>query len=129
MNLDSDAETQATNAAECVFDLDVARTMIPGDMQSLLEIAAMMIVEFSDNMTLAHEGIAEQNAEKVTRGAHTIKGSAGLFAAERVVTASEALESIGRGGDLASAPVALASLERAVAELKDALEGLSSQDA
>ena len=75
------------------------------------------------------EGIATGDAKLVERGAHTLKGSAGLFSATDVVSAAERFESMGRRRTLEDTDEALADLEGQVSKLKSALAIVASSGA
>ena len=66
-------------------------------------------------------GVAAGDAVRVKRGAHTLKGSADVFAAQRVVAAARRLELIASGGRLESAPQALLELTAEVAGMINAI--------
>ncbi len=71
-------------------------------------------------------GLARVDAAGLRRAAHTLKGAVGYFGAAEVGAAALRLEELGRGGDLASAPAALESLEQALSRLRPALLPLAA---
>ena len=66
--------------------------------------------------------IEQQDAERMRRGAHTLKGSASVFAAERVVQQALQLENNGRNGDLSQAEELFESLSAEVDTLVTAIQ-------
>jgi len=67
---------------------------------------------------------AGQDAERLYRAAHTLKGSIGNFAADSAFAAAREVEMIGRRGELASAGDALAALESELGRLGADLNAL-----
>src|SRR5262249_41061303 len=65
--------------------------------------------------------LAGADARRLSDVAHTLKGSASHFGARGVVEAAQALEALGRAGNLASADAAFVALEEAVRQLEPAL--------
>jgi HPt (histidine-containing phosphotransfer) domain-containing protein len=61
----------------------------------------VFLQEATEMMTAIREGLAQQNASQIQRSAHTIKGTSGIFAAQRVVAAALELEMIAKQGRLA----------------------------
>jgi two-component system sensor histidine kinase/response regulator len=67
-------------------------------------------------------GLTEQDAPRLRRGAHTLKGTAGIFGARRVVTVAQRIETSARDGDLSSAQRDLAELELEVNRMCEAIK-------
>lgn len=105
-----------------VFDLKVAQARIPGGLEVVKEVAQLLLEECPKMFDEIRQGLTSANAKQVERGAHTIKGSADVFAATRVVVAARRLEELARDGDLKSAEDAAAKLE---IELKQLIEAVS----
>ncbi len=107
--------------ADGLFSFDVAMQRIPGGIDGVKEMTTLLLSECSKQLEEIRAGLDEQDAKRVQRGAHTIKGSGDVFAANRVVKAARHLEQIGRNGDLTSAPSALQELEAEVGRLREAI--------
>src|SRR5262249_39615718 len=99
------------------FDHVVALERTAGDEGLLRDLARLFLAERQGWLASLREAVRAGDAPGVKRAAHTIKGAVGTFAAHRSVAAADALETMGRAGDLARAAAALA-------ELESALEGL-----
>jgi signal transduction histidine kinase/DNA-binding response OmpR family regulator/HPt (histidine-containing phosphotransfer) domain-containing protein len=104
-----------------VIDPAVAAERTPGGPEDLKSLARAMVVECEQLMSDIREGIATGDAKLVERGAHTLKSSAGLFAARDVVALAERFESLGRQARLEETDEALAELEGQVSRLEAAL--------
>jgi HPt (histidine-containing phosphotransfer) domain-containing protein len=73
------------------------------------------------------DAITRSDAKLLQRAAHSLRGSAELFAATRLVDWAERLEKLGRAGTLETAEAAWPSLEAETAALISALrEGSES---
>ncbi|WP_372896734.1 response regulator [Stieleria sp.] len=108
-----------------VIDLEFAQTRIPGGAQGVKEVAQLLIDECPKMIHEIREGLANQDANQVRRGAHTLKGSADWFAAKRVVATAKRLETYAHDGDLDSASTVLPELEAEVRQLVDAVKELT----
>lgn len=105
-----------------VFDPDGALEQVGGDMEVLEDLVTLFYDEYPKLMTEIHTTLAAVDAVALRRAAHTLKGSAAVFAAKRTVTAALELELMARDGELKKAPETLAILEVEVERLKQALE-------
>ncbi|MCS7471523.1 response regulator [Stieleria sp. ICT_E10.1] len=108
-----------------VIDLEFAQTRIPGGAQGVKEVAQLLIDECPKMIHEIREGLTNQDANQVRRGAHTLKGSADWFAAKRVVATAKQLENHAHDGDLDSASTVLPELEAEVRQLVDAVKELT----
>lgn len=113
----------AENATD-IIDLEAARRRIPGGERGFKELVEVMIEECSRLMREIREGMAVGDADRVRRGAHSMKSSSGVFAGERVVAAARVVEDLGRNGHLTEAGPAVAQLEAEVGHLTNALQAL-----
>ena len=73
-------------------------------------------------------GLATSDAKRVERGAHTLRGSADIFAARRVVEAALNLENMSREGELQAGPDALRKLEEEITSLSLAIKAAINVD-
>lgn len=104
------------STAVTTFDPEAALATMEGDRELLEEIAAVFQDDYPQQMGLLRAALAQGNAAEVQRIAHSLKGSVSGFAAETARQAAYALELIGKSGDLAAAPPALAEMEARLAE-------------
>ncbi|MHB0938929.1 MAG: response regulator [Armatimonadota bacterium] len=98
------------------FNVEAALATMEGDRELLDEIAAVFLDDYPRQMQLVQAALARNDATEVQRIAHSLKGSVSGFAAETARQAAYALELIGKSGDLADAPAALAEMEARFAE-------------
>ncbi len=113
-----DASGQAHDA---VFDVDAVLKSLDGDFDLLREIAGIFQEQSAKHMEKIRDGIARQDAKKVERAAHALRGAAANLLARGVVDAASRLEEIGRSGSVEGSKEALASLEEALGKLQIAL--------
>jgi HPt (histidine-containing phosphotransfer) domain-containing protein len=106
------------------FDINEALARVDGDKELLCEMAELFLEEYPRFLSQIREAVANQDPQTLAYAAHTLKGSAGNFAAASTFEAALALERMGRQGDVSHAPAALAQLETALAKLTPALSGL-----
>ncbi len=65
---------------------------LEGDTDLLRALAHSWIGQVDSLLTEARRGVAEQDADALTRAAHTMKGAAGVFAATEVAERAKQLE-------------------------------------
>lgn len=97
-----------------ILDLDEALQRIPGGQAAVWELARIMLEECPRLLDEIRTGLKNRDAERLRTGAHTLRGSADVFAARRVVEAARRVEELSRDGKLDGASVAIADLEREV---------------
>lgn len=72
------------------------------------------------------QALARADANRVGFHAHKLAGMVGVFSAVAALSAAHRVEDLARAGDLAAAPAAVAALERELARLERALDGLGA---
>jgi signal transduction histidine kinase/CheY-like chemotaxis protein len=92
-----------------------------GDAQLLRELVQMFLQECPGLLTEIHSAIAAQDAPKLRRASHTLKGALGTFAAQSAHDAAEQLEEMGRQGNLNGGAEAYVTLEAAIERLRPIL--------
>jgi CheY-like chemotaxis protein/HPt (histidine-containing phosphotransfer) domain-containing protein len=102
-----------------VADFDQARRMMDDDKELFGEISALFLVDAPPHMQAIRDGLVQSDVAKVQHSAHTLKGMAGIFSAERTLHAAECVEQAAGQPDCESAVV---ELEIALAELSDAIK-------
>ena len=118
------SSTNVNTSNEHAFNLTEALERVDGDMDLLKEIAEIFLEDSPNQMKEIRDGISNGDATTVERAAHTLKGSAGNFAAKRVYDAAYKLEVIGREERMGEAEGALKTLEKEMEILKEALKTL-----
>jgi signal transduction histidine kinase/DNA-binding response OmpR family regulator len=117
------AQVEATmgDAPEPPLDWDEALVQLDGNDVLLRELAVLFHEEGTRLMADIQEAIARDDLSKLHRAAHTLKGSAQMFAAQPVYDAALRLETMARDGDLNHARAAWSTLEDAMTRLLPAL--------
>ncbi len=83
------------------------------------EIAALFVADAPPHMQHIKEGLLQRDSGVVRRSAHTLKGMAGIFAAERTLRAAERVE---HNAGLPECGEAAAQLDAALSELIAAIK-------
>ncbi|WP_149108331.1 response regulator [Limnoglobus roseus] len=96
-----------------------------GDKDLLKELAGLFLDEVPTLMGQINEGIANRDGPGLRMAAHTLKGSAGTFAAAETCDAAWRLEQAGRDEVWADTAAAWVALEAAVGRLVPALQELT----
>ncbi len=100
------------------FNLEVALERVGGDGELLREVAALFIEESAGALIDLRRAVEGGNAVAIQHLAHTIKGAASNFGADRTCEAARQLELLGRAGEVEGAVPALAELESAMSLLR-----------
>jgi HPt (histidine-containing phosphotransfer) domain-containing protein len=111
-----------------VIDWEAACRNIPGGPAAVRQLAKIMRDECVRLLEEVRRGVDGGDARLVRIGAHTIKGAATHFGAQRVVDAAAAMEVHGRDGDLAGARAALPAFAAEVEALIAAAAEADSVD-
>ena len=108
-----------------MLDLQVALDRVGGDADLLQEVAQLFLGDCPRSMNEIRGAIADGDAKRLEREAHSLKGSVANFGAEAVVKAALDLEVSGRAGNLSDARDQLERLERHLEALQPELVKLS----
>lgn len=114
-------ENRCDEGVNLAFNKDILMERIDGDVELLREIVDLFLAERPRMMEEIAAAIRDHDAHGLRRAAHTLKGSASNFAADRVVSTALALEIMGREGNLHLASETRDLLEQVVGEFEDAL--------
>jgi two-component system, sensor histidine kinase and response regulator len=95
---------------------------VGGDRQLLAELIGVFATMCPRWVADIREAISRGDAARLRRAAHSLKGAVGNFRAARAFDEAQRLETMGRDGDLASAPDVCAKLEQHLNRLLPALE-------
>jgi HPt (histidine-containing phosphotransfer) domain-containing protein len=71
--------------------------------------------------------LAEGNAERLWRVAHELKGTAGSVGAARLFATADALEQLGRSGELAGGEGLVQAIELDLPRVQEALRALAAR--
>jgi two-component system sensor histidine kinase/response regulator len=106
------------NTAEPItFNLELALERVGGDDALLRELAALFIEESSGALDHLRQAVEAHKLTAIQHLAHTLKGAASNFCADRTCEAALRLEMLGRAGTLDGVGPALAELESAMSSL------------
>lgn len=103
------------------FDLEKALNNMDEDRELFQNLVAVFVEESARHMEEIREGIQRTDAGAVERAAHTLKGTAGNFAAQRTFELASHLEVLGRERRFRELPKAFAELEEELDLLREAL--------
>jgi HPt (histidine-containing phosphotransfer) domain-containing protein len=111
-----------------VFDFAEATRRIPGGPDAVKEMAQLLLEECPRLMQQIRDGLANQDAAVVGRGAHTLKSAADVFGAKAVVATAFRIEKMGREENLQDVGKEMVELEEEVARLHTALKSLTGPE-
>jgi CheY-like chemotaxis protein/HPt (histidine-containing phosphotransfer) domain-containing protein len=103
------------------FDKAEAMERAGGDEKLLKELLAAFLSEYPPLMAQIRDAIAQRDARRLERAAHTLKGAAGTVAVSAASHAAQRLEIMGRTGDLAGATLVCTELEDTLRRLRPAI--------
>jgi CheY-like chemotaxis protein len=114
-----------TKESRSVFDRNLALARVDGDEALLADLARLFLDESPNMLAALQTALAENDAARLERAAHSLKGAVSTFAARDAVDAALKLERLGRAGDLEEAPQACDALESQLERLRIALQALA----
>jgi len=109
-------------AAEGVFDRAAALMRVEGDTLLLLEIIEVFLDDSPRLLSRIREALKREDLKSLEQVAHSLKGSVGNFCAPDAYAAALKVEKIGREGNVEKAQEAWIALERAIEQLRSALQ-------
>jgi CheY-like chemotaxis protein/HPt (histidine-containing phosphotransfer) domain-containing protein len=109
------------------FHREAALERLGGDETLLMEVMGLFLQDGPHLLQDVRDSVAQGDAPALNRTAHALKGSAGYLGAAQVSAAAQALESLGKSGDLAHAPETLQILEKEMERLLPVLAEQVSQ--
>ena len=109
------------------YAIQALRDLSPdGGAEFLRELITIYLADTPRQLAELEDALGRQDAAKVTRAAHTIKGSSGNFGAAEFTQLAYAIELQGKANDLAAAAAALPEFKRSYARVAAALEQLAA---
>jgi PAS domain S-box-containing protein len=108
--------------ADFPLDRRAVLSRLEGDADLLHELARIFLRDGPRLLAEAKSALAEGDAARLQRAAHTLKGAASNFSALAAAGAAEHLEAMARDGDLRRADSVLRTLEDALAQTIPALK-------
>jgi PAS domain S-box-containing protein len=121
------ANGRAAEGCEPVFDREALLTRVAHDQELLREIVGLFLADAPELMQAVRESVNRRDASSVEHSAHALKGCVANFGATGTVEVALKLETMGRIGDLSSAPETLAQLEAQINRLESALITLRAE--
>jgi two-component system sensor histidine kinase/response regulator len=115
------ADGGSAQTSEPVLDRAALLETVEQDLVLLRELVEIFLAECPGLLAQIRSGVAEKNAERVERGAHTLKGALMNFGARRACEAARQLEIRGREARLGDAAPLVSLLESEVAQACQAL--------
>jgi CheY-like chemotaxis protein len=116
-------------ASASPFDADAALARVDGDRGFLGEMAEMFLEESPPLLARIRHAVAACDSAALVGPAHSLKNWTGNFVASRAFDALTELEALGRAGALGTSATALATLEREIERLRDAIAQLDGEPA
>ncbi|CAN7442589.1 Hpt domain-containing protein [Phenylobacterium sp. LjRoot225] len=110
-----------------VLDWDRALENVDGSEDLLIELAGLFIEECPEMMRQVRAAIDAGDGLALQRAAHSLKGSARIFATAAATEAARRLEVMGAGGDLSGADGGWNALRLEIDRLTAALADKTSQ--
>jgi PAS domain S-box-containing protein len=114
---------------EGVIDRNVALAYVGGDGDLLQELIGLFLKECPGWMNEIRAALANGDALRLKRTAHSLKGSMAVFGAQSAIAAALTLETMGQSRDLTNGEAAYTALEQQLARLKPALSEVLLQPA
>jgi PAS domain S-box-containing protein len=120
------------NAARCekaaapppvVHDRDEALAHVGGDAELLRELTEVFLRDCPRMIEEVIDGLCAGDADKVKRGAHSIKGAVSILGGKAAFEAALRLETLARQGDLSQAEAAWQALRHALEQFQQVLKG------
>jgi two-component system sensor histidine kinase/response regulator len=106
------AEPESPPEERTVFDLEAALVGVGGDEQLLGEILGMFLDEVPRLLADARLAVEADDAQALSRLAHTLVGAAGHLSVPRVTASALRLDAMGKSEDLADADDAIRDFGR-----------------
>jgi CheY-like chemotaxis protein len=100
-----------------IIDREELLARVDGDTALLQDMVSLFLADLPRTLTAIREAVESEDAERLHKLAHSLKGSVINFSAHATTRAVVRLETMAREGDLGQAPPALKELEAAVEQL------------
>jgi HPt (histidine-containing phosphotransfer) domain-containing protein len=111
-----------------IFDRAASLARVGGDENLLYDLANLFFAEAPKRLSAVRAALEDNDADRLRRAAHSMKGSVSAFAARRAGEAAANLENLAQTGQLAGAEAACEALAVQVDMLRHALENFARED-
>ena len=108
-----------------VFDIASLRARVEDDLDLLSEMVELYLSSSPLLMTEIESAVVSRDAEKISRGAHTLKGVLKNMCASACADAALQLEMIGKSGEVELADQSLTTLKGKFEQLQTVLAGVA----
>lgn len=112
-----------------VINTSELQERLDSDFVLLTELIDIFLKDSQALLIKIEDAISQDDAEKLNKSAHTLKGAVSNFSARSAFEAAYALEKIGKSGDLANAEPALSVLKDEIEKTRDAMKALRKKGA
>ncbi len=119
----------APTPANLPFDLHAALSHVEGDDELLREMIGVFLPQVDNLMPTIRAAAENGDSHALSRAAHKLKGSMGLFQATTAIEVAARLEALAAKSDLQGAMKTVTELESKVAALKAALLSFTTKGA
>jgi HPt (histidine-containing phosphotransfer) domain-containing protein len=109
------------------LDQELALSRMGGDLELLREIALLFLSDSARMLREIDQAVSARDAKALDNAAHTVKGCVSNFGAQGLYDASQALERMGRSGDLSNMERTYQVLRAEMAQLEADLRALTDQ--
>jgi two-component system, sensor histidine kinase and response regulator len=116
----------AADNPQTVLDHKLALARLDGDEALLTDLARLFLEEGPKMLNAVQVALADKDAARLERAAHSLKGAVSTFAAQAAFDAALKLERLGRAGELEESQKVYAALESQIQRLRVALESLAT---
>jgi HPt (histidine-containing phosphotransfer) domain-containing protein len=117
--------TPTRDSTSFSLDRQAVLSRLEGDVDLMRELVKIFLQDAPRLLTEAKSALADGDATRLQRAAHTLKGAASNFSALAAAGAAERLETVARDGDLGKADEAVRTLEDALTQTIPALKDLA----
>jgi two-component system sensor histidine kinase/response regulator len=121
------ADPSRPRRPDAVLDRAAALACVDNDLQLLRSLIELFLEECPGLLAVIRSAIEGADAAALSRAAHTLKGSVGVFGAGAAVAAAQRLEAMAKWGHLTGAAAAYADLEQSIERVKPALVELGTE--
>ncbi len=110
-------------ADEIIDEAELLR-QLEGDEELLRELIETFLAECDGLLSDVLRAVADRDAAGLERAAHKLKGTVSIFGSREATSLAQALETMGRAGDLRGAKGAVARLQERMKALGRALAAM-----
>ncbi|MFN2266780.1 MAG: Hpt domain-containing protein, partial [Desulfonatronovibrio sp.] len=95
-------------------DFETALARMGDDIELMVELGQNFLESYSGYMEKIYQAVIDQDFDRLSHNAHTIKGLFGVFAANQAFETAKSLEFMGRNNDMSQAMAEYEKLKKQV---------------